>query len=237
MDFWVNNVRRQGNLPACNATLHHESLRAVKILIAEDDKVSCRLLESTLVRWGYEVVVTRTGVEAWEALKQTDAPRLAILDWMMPGIDGPEVCRRVRRIETATPCYIILLTAKGSKADIVEGLSNGANDYITKPFDRDELHARVQVGATVIGLQQSLAERVSELESALAHVKLLQGILPICSYCKHVRDDHNYWQTVESYVTRHSEARFSHSICPGCYDSVVRPQISAFQERIAQQNR
>jgi sigma-B regulation protein RsbU (phosphoserine phosphatase) len=197
----------------------------VKVLIAEDERISCRLLESTLAGWGYEVVVTRTGLEAWEVLQQEDAPRLAILDWMMPGIDGLEVCRRVRRADGAVPTYIILLTAKGSKANIVEGLVNGANDYVTKPFDRDELRARVHVGVEMIELQERLAERVAELEAALAHVKLLQGILPICSYCKHVRDDQNYWQTVEGYISDHSEARFSHSICPDCYESVVKPQL------------
>jgi DNA-binding response OmpR family regulator len=201
----------------------------VRILIAEDDLVSCRILESTLAGWGYEVIVTRSGAEAWETLQQENAPRLAILDWVMPGIDGVEVCRRVRQIETSTPTYLILLTAKGSKQNIVEGLSGGANDYITKPFNRDELRARVKVGVAVVELQQDLAERVAELEAALAHVKLLQGILPICSYCKHVRDDQNYWQNVETYVTNHSEAKFSHSICPDCYESVVKPQMDALQ--------
>jgi phosphoserine phosphatase RsbU/P len=197
----------------------------MKILIAEDERISCRLLESTLAGWGYEVVVTRDGVEAWEVLQQKDAPPLAILDWMMPGLDGLEICRRVRRAEAAVPAYIILLTAKGGKENIVEGLVNGANDYVTKPFDRDELRARVHVGVEMIQLQQRLAERVVELEAALAHVKLLQGILPICSYCKHVRDDKNYWQTVENYISDHSEAKFSHSICPDCYERVVKPQI------------
>ncbi|HEV8428188.1 MAG TPA: response regulator transcription factor [Pyrinomonadaceae bacterium] len=201
----------------------------MRILIAEDDLVSCRILESTLAGWGYEVIVTRSGAEAWETLQQENAPRLAILDWVMPGIDGVEVCRRVRQIETSTPTYLILLTAKGSKQNIVEGLSGGANDYITKPFNRDELRARVKVGVAVVELQQDLAERVAELEAALAHVKLLQGILPICSYCKHVRDDQNYWQNVETYVTNHSEAKFSHSICPDCYESVVKPQMDALQ--------
>jgi CheY-like chemotaxis protein len=161
-----------------------------------------------------------------EVLQQEGAPRLAILDWMMPGIDGLEVCRRVRQAESTLPAYIILLTAKGSKENIVEGLVNGANDYVTKPFDRDELRARLHVGVEMIELQDRLAERVAELEAAMAHLKLLQGILPICSYCKHVRDDKNYWQTVETYITEHSEARFSHSICPDCYESVVIPQLN-----------
>jgi CheY-like chemotaxis protein len=203
----------------------------VRILIAEDEPVSRRLLERTLTGWGHEVVVTRDGAQAWAALQEKGAPTFAILDWMMPGMDGVEVCRRVRQRQTSTPAYVVLLTAKGGKADIVEGLIAGANDYVTKPFDRAELRARVQVGVTVVELQQKLAERVIELEEALAHVKLLQGILPICSYCKHVRDDRNYWQSVECYISEHSEAKFSHSICPNCYEAVVKPQLDEMRGR------
>ena len=197
----------------------------MKILIAEDDEVSRRLLAKSLTGWGHEVVITENGTEAWSILQREDAPGLAILDWMMPEMDGTDVCRQVRLQESATPTYLILLTAKSRKTDIVEGLAAGANDYITKPFDSEELQARVRVGVTVIGLQHNLAERVADLEEALAQVRLLQGILPICSYCKHVRDDQNYWQSVERYVTAHSEAKFSHSICPQCYESVVKPLL------------
>jgi len=197
----------------------------MKILIAEDDEVSRRLLKKSLLRWGYEVVTTENGRDAWSILQRDDAPRLAILDWMMPEMDGTEVCRRIRQSQTSAPPYIILLTAKSSKADIVEGLVAGANDYITKPFDREELLARVRVGVTVLELQQSLAERVTDLEEALAQVRVLQGILPICSYCKQVRDDKNYWQSVERYVSKHSEAKFSHGICPQCYEAEVKPML------------
>ena len=203
----------------------------MKILIAEDDRMSCRLLETTLVGWGHEVIVTHDGAQAWEVLQERNAPLLAILDWMMPGIDGVEICRRIRQRQTSPPTYIILLTAKRGKADIVEGLIAGANDYVTKPFDRSGVRARVQVGVTIVGLQQSLAERVTELEEALQHVKLLQGILPICSYCKQVRDDQNYWQSVECYISEHSEAKFSHSICPDCYEFVVRPQLNQLKDK------
>ena len=198
----------------------------MKILIAEDDQVSRRVLALRLKAWGHEVVITKDGTEAWAALQRNDAPRLAILDWMMPGADGVEVCRGVRQRQGTTPIYIILLTAKSSKEDVVKGLEAGANDYIIKPFDLQELRARIQVGATVVELQQRLAERVIELEEALAQVKRLQGIVPICSYCKHVRNDQNYWQQVESYVSAHSEARFSHSVCPACYEAVVKPQLA-----------
>ncbi|HBB97697.1 MAG TPA: response regulator [Blastocatellia bacterium] len=198
----------------------------MKILIAEDERVSRRLLELTLSGWGHEVVVTEQGAGAWAVLEQEDPPSLAILDWMMPGMDGIEICRRVRQRANSSHTYIILLTAKSSKANIVEGLIAGANDYITKPFDRDELRARVNVGVTVLDLQQKLAGRVMELEEALGQVRVLQGILPICSYCKHVRDDKDYWQSVECYISEHSEAKFSHGICPKCYEAVIKPQLA-----------
>ena len=197
----------------------------MRILIAEDDMVSRRVLQLTLTNWGHEVVMTTDGDEALAALQREDAPRLTILDWMMPGMDGIEVCRRLRQTPRVTPIYIILLTAKSNKQDIVQGLSAGANDYVTKPFDREELRARVQVGTTVVELQESLAERISEIEDALAQVKQLQGILPICSYCKKIRDDQNYWQRVESYISEHSKMQFSHSICPDCYETNMRPQL------------
>ena len=192
----------------------------MRILIAEDDPVSRCVLEATLVKSGHEVTVTTDGHQAWEAL-QRDAPAIAILDWMMPGIDGLEVCRRARAIQSPTPTYLILLTAKSDKGDIVQGLEAGADDYVTKPFDRKELHARINVGLRVSELQRNVADRIAELEAAITRVKQLQGLLPICSYCKKVRDDQNYWQQVDSYISKHSEVEFSHSICPPCFDRVM----------------
>lgn len=197
----------------------------MRILIAEDDDVSRKVLQLTLTAAAHEVVATKNGAEALSVLENENAPPLAILDWMMPDLDGLEVCRRVRRAPSQTPVYIILLTAKTEKTDIVAGLEAGANDYITKPFDRQELRARVKVGETVVNLQQTLAARVGELEIALGKVKQLQGILPICSYCKHVRDDRNYWQQVDTYISEHTDTQFSHGICPDCYESIVKPQF------------
>lgn len=198
----------------------------MKILIAEDDPVSRCFLEVALAKWNYEVTSTCSGDKAWEAF-QRESPPIAILDWMMPGIDGAELCRRIRSLETALPPYLIMLTAKSEKGDVVAGLEAGADDYITKPFNRQELRARIEVGLRIGELQKSLAVRVAELETALSRVKQLQGLLPICSYCKKVRDDHNYWQQVDSYISKHSEVEFSHSICPTCYASVVVEQMKS----------
>ena len=178
-----------------------------------------------LADWGYEPMPAADGLQAWQALQGPDAPRLAVLDWMMPGLDGVDVCRRLRERPTAEPTYVILLTSRDAKTDVVRGLESGANDYITKPFDRAELQARVRVGRQVVELQRRLAVRVRELEEALAQVKQLRGLLPICSYCKKIRGDQNYWQRVEEYVTEHTEARFSHGICPDCWRKVVGPQL------------
>jgi len=205
----------------------------MKILIAEDDPISRRILEATLVKWGYDVSVTLDGEQAWNVLQREDAPSLAILDIMMPGIDGLEICRRVRQSPSSSPPYIILLTAMSDKEDVVKGIQAGANDYLSKPFHREELRVRVGVGVQMLLLQKTLADQVKELEEALAQVKQLQGILPICSYCKQVRDDQNYWQKVEDYISDHTDVQFSHGICPNCYERVIRE----FEEQKQRQTR
>jgi DNA-binding response OmpR family regulator len=130
----------------------------MKILIAEDDPVNRHILHTNLIKWEHEVVVTTDGAEAWEIFQKEDAPSLAILDWMMPEIDGVDLCRRVRQLPHGQLAYIILLTAKTEKNDIVEGLSAGANDYVSKPFSAEELQARIRVGQRVVDLQNRLIE-------------------------------------------------------------------------------
>jgi DNA-binding response OmpR family regulator len=188
----------------------------MKILIAEDDLTSRTLLASVLKKRGHEVVKTVNGAEALEALQQPDAPSLAILDWMMPEMDGPEVVRRVRSIQTDRPPYIIMLTTKVDKADIIAALGIGANDYMSKPFDVGELLARVEVGRRMVEMQDALLVKIEELRQALDQVKTLSGFLPICMHCKNIRDDKGYWERVEIYVSSHTGTQFSHGICPEC---------------------
>jgi DNA-binding response OmpR family regulator len=197
----------------------------MRVLVAEDDGASRRMLEGALVKWGYDVDVAPDGDQAWRILRSADRPPLAVLNWMMPGMSGLEICRNARADPAVRSTHIILLTARESTDEIVEGLDAGADDYMVKPFDAAELRARVRVGARVVGLQAQLNRRIGELEDALSHVTLLQGLLPICSYCKKIRDDQDYWHEVETYVSRRSAAEFSHSICPDCYDTSVRPMM------------
>jgi sigma-B regulation protein RsbU (phosphoserine phosphatase) len=139
---------------------------------------------------------------------------------MMPLMDGPDICRRVRAELPLANMYLMLVTARETRRDLIAGLDAGADDYVIKPFDPDELRARVAVGVRVLTLQDKLAERVSELQAALNNVKQLRGLLPICSYCKRIRGDDHYWQQVEGYIAEHSNAQFSHGICPSCYATI-----------------
>jgi sigma-B regulation protein RsbU (phosphoserine phosphatase) len=193
----------------------------MRVLIADDDPVSQRLLERLLIGWGHEVATADDGTAALAALQASDAPRLAILDWSMPGLEGPEICRRLRAATGDRAPYLILLTARDGHTSVVAGLRCGANDYVTKPFEPDELQARVGIAVRTVDLQDKLAQRVRELEHALAHVRRLQGILPICSYCKKVRTDQNYWQQVETYLADHADLLVSHGICPDCLVRVM----------------
>jgi len=197
----------------------------IKVLVAEDDLISRRLLQGTLERWGYETVLAGSGTEAWEILQSSDAPSIAILDWMMPGMDGTQVCAQAREHEHTAGVYILLLSARDRKEDLISGLESGANDYLTKPFDRDELRARLRVGSRVVELQQTLARRVAELQQALDEVKTLEGIIPICMYCKRIRDDQDFWGRVEAYISERSNAQFSHGVCPDCWTKEVAPEL------------
>jgi CheY-like chemotaxis protein len=197
----------------------------MKVCVAEDDGDTLWLLEKNLQGWGYQVQKACDGNEAWGLLREADGPKLAILDWGMPGLDGVEVCRRLREERPPEPPYLILLTGRQSTGDLIAGLESGANDYVTKPFDQAELRARVRAGQRMLALQHTLATRIDDLQGALDEIRRLHGFMPICSYCKKIRDNHNCWDQVEACLTRHSALRFSHGICADCWDRVVRPLL------------
>jgi diguanylate cyclase (GGDEF)-like protein len=141
----------------------------VRVLVADDDVTSRRILEAILKKWGLEPTVVSDGLAAHAALVQPDAPALALLDWNMPGLEGPQVCRLIRRRETSNPPYVILLTARGEKGDIVKGLDAGANDYVSKPYDSEELRARIGVGTRMLELQADLARARDALAYQASH--------------------------------------------------------------------
>jgi len=190
----------------------------MEILIAEDNKTSRILLHSILEKWGYQVVSASDGEQALAVLERRNPPAIAVLDWMMPGLSGVEICSMMKEMDQANPVYIILLTGRDSKKDISTGLEAGASDYITKPFDNHELRARLRVAERMVALQSKLNLKIDELGEALDHVRTLQGILPICMYCHKIRTDDKAWQRLESYIERHSDARFSHGLCPECLE-------------------
>lgn len=160
----------------------------MRILIAEDDRVARRLLEHKLTSWGYEVISFSNGAEAWRALNSEDPPSLAILNWMMPGMDGIEICRELRKQKRSHYTYIILLTARDRKCDIVEGIEAGADDYVTKPFNPHELKVRIRAGRRILEMYGELLEReklraVLEMAGAACH-EFNQPMQVISGYCE-----------------------------------------------------
>jgi sigma-B regulation protein RsbU (phosphoserine phosphatase) len=183
----------------------------VKILAVEDDAVARAVLRQALRRLGHETIEAGDGDEAWERL-QTDHVRVVVSDWMMPKSDGLELCRKIRARTGVEYIYFILLTSRDATADNqTEAADAGVDDFLTKPLDLPELWTRLRV-----------AERILKYTT---QVRQLEEMLPICSYCKKIRDDHNYWQQLEGYISERTGSDFSHSVCPDCYTRVVVPQM------------
>ena len=193
---------------------------ARRILLAEDEARYRRILSHYLTAWGFSVSVAQDGLEAVDALTGPDSPALALVDWVMPGLEGPDVCRRVRQLDDRPYTYIILLTAKADKGEVAAGFEAGADDYVTKPCDMTELRARLKVGERMVNLERTLAQQVNTLQSALDHVRELKELLPICAWCKRVRDDKDYWHSIEEYLHVHTGTDFTHGICPHCVEAM-----------------
>ena len=193
----------------------------MKALIADDDRVTRLILQRTLDKWGVESVVAEDGADAWNILERDSTIGLGIFDWMMPFVEGPALCRKVRASKEHDHMYLLLLTNRDSRTDIVAGLDAGADDYIIKPFDPDELRARVHVGLRVLALQRTLEERARELQAATSSLTQLRTLIPICSYCKKIRSDQDSWEQLEDYLATQTDLEFSHGVCPHCYEKAL----------------
>ena len=147
----------------------------MRALVADDDPVAATLISQALLAWGFEVVVAHDGHTAWQHITSDPGPSIAVLDWEMPGLDGPAICRRLRSEPSRAHLYVLLITVRGGRHDIVTGLGAGADDYVVKPVDLNELRARIQVGERVVTLQNRLTEKVNQLESSLARAKQPKG--------------------------------------------------------------
>lgn len=182
----------------------------MNVLVADDDSVSRLLLGGTLKKFGHAVVATENGREAWATFQREHFPIL-ISDWVMPELDGLELCRLIRSEQRAKYTYIILLTSLGGKDNYLAGMDAGADDFITKPFDSDQLNARLRVAERVLGLQERM--------------KQLEGLLPICAWCKKIRDQRNSWIPIEQYIAVRTDTSFSHGICRECLETKVKPEM------------
>lgn len=184
----------------------------VKCLLVEDDPVNLALLRGFLVRMGHEVSSVSTGHDAWISYLSGRYP-LVVSDWSLPGMSGIEFCQRVRARKSSEYTYFILITALEGENKIQEAMDSGVDDFLPKPIDLNTLSVRVRVAERIIGFQSQIG--------------LLRGLLPICMYCKNIRGDKEYWQTVESYFAAHTGANFTHSLCPDCYTNHVLPELNS----------
>jgi DNA-binding response OmpR family regulator len=183
----------------------------LKILVAEDDMVTRRLIEKFLKAEGHEVKTVENGLAAWSHF-QTNPVQVVVSDWMMPDSDGLDLCRRVRSVKREEYTYFILLTsASRNKENIHVAAEAGVDDFLTKPINPDDMWMRLRVAARIL----NYAGQVRQLES----------LIPICAYCKKVRDDSNLWQAVDSYLSQQTGKDLSHSICPECYQKYVQAEI------------
>jgi len=207
-------------LTAENSPARPAAVIGNEILVAEDHPATLHLLERQLESWGFQVQSASDGEDALQILESDDAPSLAIIDWNMPKMSGIDVCSRVRERIDRPYTYLLLLTARSKAEEILAGLDAGADDFVTKPYDCDELRSRIRVGKRVAGLERALQAKVANLEKTLSDVKTLQRLLPICMYCKCIRDDQSYWHEVEQYVHAKVGTDFSYGVCPPCLEKI-----------------
>ena len=202
------------------------STDAAQHLLLAEDHATARIALKSLLEWkGFAVTAVADGQDALEILTSENAPSIALLDWEMPGMSGPDICRAVRSGLTGHYRYLIVITAREGEEDIAEALAAGADDFVRKPFGVPEVVARIRNGQRMLKLERNLSARITDLEHALETGRQLKRLLPICAYCKSIRDDTDYWQEIEQYIHKHTGTDFSHGICPGCMEKVLKEQF------------
>jgi len=192
----------------------------MKILIAEDDSVTRKLLEASLSKWGYEVIAVPDGSRALELLENDHSLHCAILDWMMPGKEGIYICNRMREERSNRIIYIILMTPQEGSAEAVSGLASGADDYITKPLDKTELHRKVLAAERIIHLEMTVSRKTEELQELQKQLDILREIVPNCTRCGKPRQDDRFYRDVEIYLNKCAESPTPHGLCPDCRNTL-----------------
>ncbi|MFM8469983.1 MAG: PleD family two-component system response regulator [Limisphaerales bacterium] len=181
--------------------------------MADDDPIIRQVLMNLLSKWGYGVVPTTNGAEAWEVLQHDTELRIGLFDWFMPEINGMELTRRIREANIA-PFYIVLCTARGGKDSLLDAFEAGVDDFVSKPFDKEVLQARLKVGARSVELQSYLISRISTAEGALQNISQLKNFIPLCSVCGRAKDLQDQWHKIElPFPTDTGETAF-HTCCP-----------------------
>ena len=198
----------------------------MKILVAEDDALFRRLLQQVLAP-EHEIVLAEDGGQAWAMLQEPDHAPMALLDWVMPVLSGPQICRKVREDPQLASMYLMILTAKNSLPDVSSGLRSGADDYVTKPFIPEELRARVRLGERLVRAELTVNLQVAELREAHAREARLQRILPICPGCKRIRSDSEYWREVNAYLRECKEYAVENTACPTCLRRLIDSESTA----------
>ncbi len=197
------------------------NLTNLSILVVDDTAMNIDLLTLVLKKRDYIVRIANSGKRALEQVHLAP-PDLILMDIMMPGMDGFETCRRIKADRSLANIPVIFITALDEMKDKLKGFQVGGVDFITKPFQAEEVLARVKAQLTIQKLYKDLAAKNQKLENALEEVKALQGIVPICSMCKSIRDDKGYWQEVEMFVSERVGTQFSHSYCPTCLEKEMK---------------
>lgn len=201
----------------------------LRILVVDDDAVTRMTLESVIRAAGWSPIAIEDPEMALDILTGADPPPIALIDWQMPSLSGVELCRRLRAADVTARPYVIFVTANSTSTDIVTGLDAGADGYMTKPIAAEELQARVRAGLRTIALQQDLRSRLEQAEAESARTRPLRELLPMCCYCRRIRDERQHWSTLEEYLSHRINVRFTHGFCPTCYEHYVLPDLEGHE--------